>query len=274
MLIRLLKYFLTITISAILLTVVVDALEAPDGLSLRFWEKGAASICPEGMVLVVGLDKDFCIDKYEASPGDECGNLAVLNPQQTIENLDDRECRPVSAAGRAPWVFVNKAQAQALCARAGKRLPTAAEWYYAALGTPDLNRDWTAQDCQVDHNWSEQPGLTGQAENCVSGAGVYDMVGNVWEWMLEQADNGEIEGFSLPSAGYVAGLDANGIPQKTTEEPTAAFENDYLWIKRNGQRLIARGGYYDNQDRAGVNAWYAVSESNFAGVGVGFRCVR
>jgi formylglycine-generating enzyme required for sulfatase activity len=61
-------------------------------------------------------------------------------------------------------------------------LPTDKEWLQVALGTPDKETGWDSDDCQVENNWDIQPGLAGTGKNCVSAAGAYDMIGNVWEW--------------------------------------------------------------------------------------------
>jgi formylglycine-generating enzyme required for sulfatase activity len=273
-LVNILKYALTVLLASILLTVMVDALESPDGVSLKFWQKSDTSLCPSDMVAVISPTGDYCIDKYEASPGPGC-DISELNSQnETNRNLDNKDCAPVSVPGENPWNYVTKGQAQALCARAGKRLPSATEWYYAALGTPDLDDGWTESDCQVNHNWSMQPGLTGSGSECSSGAGAQDMIGNVWEWVNDVAINGMINGKALPEPGYVYSLDSDGTPLETGREEASEMENDYLWLKKSGPKQIARGGYYDNQEQAGVNAWYIVNDSVFSGVGVGFRCVR
>jgi len=93
----------------------------------------------------------------------------------------------VSIPGVEPAHDLTWFQAAAAAHNAGKRLPTNAEWHAAALGTPD------GATCIVD---AAGPVLTGTA-GCVSDAGAFDMVGNLWEWV---ADWTELH----PGAGPIA----------------------------------------------------------------------
>jgi formylglycine-generating enzyme required for sulfatase activity len=66
-------------------------------------------------------------------------------------------------------------QAQQACANVGKRLLTNAEWQMAAAGTPEAR-------CNLSLESQADPTGT---PGCVSRWGVYDMVGNVSEWVAE-----------------------------------------------------------------------------------------
>jgi hypothetical protein len=81
----------------------------------------------------------------------------------------------VSIAGVFPSRFITWFQAAAAARKSGKRLPTNAEWQAAALGTPD------GAPCIVN---AADAGPTGTA-GCVSNVGVFDMVGNLSEWVAE-----------------------------------------------------------------------------------------
>ncbi len=233
------------------------------------------SLCPKDMVYIMSSEGDFCIDKYEVSPSKDCPFINPKNQGETRSNLDLKDCQPVSLKDKTPWRFVSQNQAMMACARAGKRLPTNKEWYLASLGTPDKNENWEENDCQVNNNWGEQPGKTGSAENCISSAGAYDMVGNVWEWVDEEINNGKYNGEEMPQQGFVQSADTKGVAIETDlNQANENYYNDYLWLKTKGIKGIARGGYWDNEDEAGIYSLYAVFGPAFSGSGIGFRCVK
>lgn len=231
--------------------------------------------CSPDMTFVTSPTGGFCIDKYEASPADDCQNSDPANQQDTRVNLNYKECGAVSVPGKKPWRNISQNQAVMACAKAGKRLPTGKEWFQASLGTPDIDTGWQADDCNVKKNWPDNPGPTGSGKNCVSSAGAYDMVGNVWEWIDGSIVDGKSADREMPESGYIAGVDADSLPVKTDKDnKDPNYFNDYFWIKKNGVRAIARGGYWDNGEDAGQYAIYAVPDVSFAGPGVGFRCVK
>lgn len=231
--------------------------------------------CEENMVFVNSSGGGFCIDKYEATPGKGCPYQEPANQKDTRLNLDYSDCKPETRFSSRPWRFISQNQAAMACAKAGKRLPTNAEWLAASLGTPDKDGGWSEGDCQVANNWQAQPGTAGAGENCQSAAGAYDMIGNVWEWVEGTVSDGMYKGNALPNNGYILAVDDEAMPSATDlKAKDENYYNDYFWIKQNGVRGIARGGYWDNGADAGQYALYVVSEPSFAGTGVGFRCVK
>jgi len=277
-----LKFFKGIIIGSvaiILVTVGIDAADNYNNLKESLVGKliygEAEGPCPEDMIFIPTENGGFCIDKYEESAGENCLHLEVANQKESKDNIEKNDCAPVSVAGNMPWRYISQSHAQVACAKAGKRLPTSEEWYLASLGTPDKNNEWDRVDCQVDNNWEHQPGLTGSGKTCVSAAGAFDMIGNVWEWVKGEARDGKIGDILLPESGFVVSVDTSGLPIETI--PTNIdlnYNNDYFWIKENDIRAIARGGYWANKEEAGVYSMYLVPPPTYTGPGIGFRCAK
>jgi formylglycine-generating enzyme required for sulfatase activity len=231
--------------------------------------------CPTDMVRIPTDQGGFCVDKYEAAAAKDCPYTGPRSQSETLVNLGLVNCRPISQAGAVPWVNISQNQAAIACAKAGKRLLTNKEWQQAALGTPDPSSSWQAQDCQVKKNWPAQPGPTGSGQNCVSPLGLYDMIGNVWEWTADNIINGQYQNRLLPESGYILEVDADGLPTKTDpDKPNENYYQDYFWLKTLETKAIARGGYWDNGSDAGQYSIYAVLSPAAVEGGVGFRCAK
>lgn len=269
---------LVVLMSVFLVTISIDAVDNYNNISdsiigniLGMEKKGP---CPRDMVYVADGEMKFCMDRYEASPSSNCLFSAPGSHNETTLNLSDAECRAESEAGREPWIYLSKVQARILCLRSGKRLATPEEWFAASLGTPDKESGFTGDDCQLDKNWEDQPGPTGSGRDCVSATGVYDMGGNVWEWVSGEVREGKYNNVDLPSSGYVDSVDFSGIPVDTGKESNPDYHNDFLWIKKDGIRIIARGGYWESGEKGGKFSSYVVAPAGFAGQGIGFRCAK
>ncbi len=267
------KEVIVIIFAVILTTLGIKAADnfAGDGVSSKI----AAGQCLEGMVLVPFASGDFCIDVYEASANKDCSYKNPSSQTESRMNLDDPNCSPESMPGNLPWRNISQDQASRACAKAGKRLATNQEWLQASQGTPDMSSSWTSEDCQVDNNWDIQPGPSGTGEKCVSSFGVYDMIGNVWEWVDGVVENGAIDGKDLPGAGFIDSTNGKGLPGLTNANtPNSDYNNDYFWLKANGLRGMVRGGYWNNKSDAGVYSLYAVTPPSSVEIGIGFRCVK
>ncbi len=222
--------------------------------------------CPAGMVYIATAATFSCVDQYEASPALTCPVSSPQTPADTQQNLNTLECMSDSRASVKPWTYVGREQAAALCARGGKRLPTAAEWYQIAMATPD-----TPDGCNVGEMAVAK---TGEHSSCVSALGVYDAVGNVWEWVSGDVREGLYDGVPLPDEGYVSQVSSDGMAVATEGRENEQFSADYFWSSPSGVFGMLRGGYYGNKTDAGVFAVQAKTAPTAATVAIGFRCVR
>jgi len=229
--------------------------------------------CPENMILVPEAEGGFCLDIFEASAGGNCQFKNPQNQNETRMNLEKASCQAKSIEDALPWTNVARHQAELACAQAGKRLPKNNEWYKAALGTPDSKGNVARGDCNV--NSAGTPMKTGTQDFCVSSHGVYDMVGNVWEWVDETVSNGSYKGRKLPDGGYVSGIDNEGVPIDTSSTtPDLNFNEDYFSIDHSQTRGMIRGGYWGSGTDAGQYAVNAITPPSFTGNAVGFRCAK
>lgn len=236
-------------------------------LSESLWSYGRGERDKEGMTRVGGL----WVDIYLASVW-----TSLIGGIQKGSVADDYGCADHggdcaglyarSVYNVTPSRYVSWFQAQRLCMNHNKRLLTNAEWQGGALGTPDPGATPGALDCNTS---SGGPSATGTRTNCRSWAGLYDMVGNLWEW----------------AADWFVGT------QKTTESPGAAVAwgpglLDFVWNARGAAygdgnaggwtdgipAAALRGGRWDDGAGAGVfslNLNYAPWNVSLS---MGFRC--
>lgn len=221
-------------------------------------------VCPEGMIEVGTATTFSCVDIYEASPSESCPVLSPKNILDTKKNTEDAACEAFSAADVEPWRFIDRENAQLVCTRAGKRLPTNEEWQLIAAGTPE-------GDCEIDSNAAAPTGSNG---SCLSAVGIYDAVGNVWEWTHDDVFDGEYNGRPLPEEGYVQQVDKGGVATVTGTSSSEAFGQDYMWSKETGAYAMMRGGFYGSESDAGVYTLHAATLPTLTTGAIGFRCVR
>jgi formylglycine-generating enzyme required for sulfatase activity len=253
--------------------------------------------CPPDMVWVAA--GKFCIDKYEASNGGglyyvdingdgDTADIAVnVYGDGTTWNETTATAKAVSVYNATPWVSLNQVQAKAACLAAGKHLATNYELLLAAKGTPDPHSSDPGDDSEPCNIWTNskpsgstwsvenQAIKTGTATSCVSTAGAYDLIGNVWEWADNVIYNGlhPATGVALPAQNYIRGLDIYGLPTSTGSS-TADYNYDHFWISASGYRGFIRGGSWSSGANAGLFALYLGNAPSSAGASIGFRCAK
>lgn len=189
--------------------------EAPDAAVDVDLAESVGSRCPAQMVLVAVPEggRSVCIDRYEAA-------LQRVRPDGSVEPwpfdrvADGQTVRAIVAAGIKPQAYISGTQAQAACKLAGKRLCTQPEWLAACQGPARFTYPYgntykkgacnegrathpvndcfgpgggvfTSKNmndpCCVNLPNTVAPG--GSFADCKSSYGVYDMHGNLHEWI-------------------------------------------------------------------------------------------
>ena len=92
------------------------------------------------------------------------------------------------ATGIHPVVGMSRVEAKAYCAKIGGRLPTEAEWEYAARGgSRERYYDTLSEIAWFEANSGDHSHPVG--EKAPNAYGLYDMLGNVYEWVLDRYYN-------------------------------------------------------------------------------------
>ena len=192
----------------------------------------------------------FSMDKHHVSVGQYARFLDATShetpPDWSIMNQSRNQKRPI--------VNVDWADADAYCKWAGKRLATEAEWEKAARGTDGRIYPWGNQlPARIHANfnneqWSNHWVLTpvGSFEEGKSPYGIYDMAGNVWEWVSDWYDQDYYK--TSPS-------------QNPTGPP------------KGGHKVIRGGSWGSNADGL-RSAERETHLPSFRGFGTGFRCAK
>ena len=160
-------------------------------------EQGNADWCSDEIPHKVELGQ-FWVDKYEVSNADyrECFIAGVCEPAVLHEDRPQDFNKP-----HQPVVFVSWEDAQTYCSWRGGKLPTEWQWEAAAQGER-LGGAYFRQP--YDKGFPEDTGKFTANSN-----GLYDMMGNAYEWTLDWYEstggtgkNKVVRGGSWNSAGH------------------------------------------------------------------------
>ncbi len=178
----------------------------------------------------------------------ECVKAGACSPPLDRTAFDD------SSKGNHPVVNLSWGDAVKFCQWVGGRLPTEAEWEYAARGgyegyqyprgkvlsARDANYGGRAQAGDV---WTDSSPVGSFSAN---GFGLFDMAGNVWEWCADRFDE------------HYYGI-------SPTQNPAGPA---------SGARRVARGGSWALRSEFLRVSYRAGKDPTSGTSDVGFRCVR
>jgi formylglycine-generating enzyme required for sulfatase activity len=171
--------------------------------------------CPPDMAIVDLRTERYCVDKWEASLVEELPSGGEV-PHSPFELVNGKAVRAVSKPGVYPQGYISMYEAAYACAHAKKRLCTAMEWRKACVGPgphvwgygdkhegrrcndhgrnpvtavfgPYVHEnpkwEWDAMNSPKLNQLDGTLAKTGDHPGCTNGYGVFDMVGNLHEWV-------------------------------------------------------------------------------------------
>jgi formylglycine-generating enzyme required for sulfatase activity len=130
----------------------------------------------------------FWIDSHEVTNGQYhlCVVDGICSPPKLTSSLTRESYYGNTEFDDYPVVNVDWSMAKTYCEWAGRRLPTEAEWEMASHGVETFLYPWGntySQDYGNFKETNEDTTPVKKYENGRSYYGVYDMSGNVWEWV-------------------------------------------------------------------------------------------
>ncbi len=236
------------------LLVYSQMVSVPGGSFTRGDDNGEKDEAPSRIITI----SPFKIDAREVSYAmyDSCVKRGACTPA----HYDDGKCYIWTSSGirkvRVPLAYrsqdfpvvcVSWRQARQYCRSKGKKLPTEAQWEYAALAGSRKKYSWGDQSPTSSHctrSSNNKPKPPGSFKP--NGRGIYDMTGNVWEWTRDRysGDHYEIS---------------------TDKDPSGPPVGRY--------RSIRGGGWYSTARQLRIkNRQWFVPESGE--VSIGIRCVK
>lgn len=214
------------------------------------------------------MTKAFYLDKTEVTAGDyaKCVNAKKCLPSgvhgpgvtESVVAKFSPQCTGGAVGGaRKPINCIDYAQAEAYCAFVGKRLPTEAEWEYAARGTDERVYPWgNAEPTCLMGNFGRNGGEcagrpkgtsdVGSFPEYASPFGALDMSGNVWEWVADGFD-----------------------PQAYTQGP----RTDPL-VNKGSDTGVLRGGSWDFAAAVAKTTFRLKFNRHAGQVSTGVRCAK
>lgn len=218
----------------------------PGGTFLMGSSNGPENEQPEHAISL----STFFIDQFEVSNAQylECVRAGGCSQTAFAHSYTRPSYRNNPDYEHHPVIGVTWSQAVAYCAWANKRLPTEAEWEYAASGPNNYIWPWGNEfDPQLSAASARDTQQVTSYPEGATPSGVYNMAGNVLEWVQD----------AFSETFYA---------NSPTENPVGPGD---------GALHIFRGGSFDNLDgSAFTTSRRYVKPGTTVDVDIGFRCAQ
>lgn len=232
--------------------------------------------CPDEMALVGRT----CVDRYEAHLVVELAGVLSPHPHYERPETGVRYLAK-SAPGVFPQGYISAVEAKAACNASGKRLCSRREWLracqdkgnqtypYGPKGRrgvcntgklhllPEVFGRRPVGGLKYDEHFNspklnQMPGFlaqSGEYTGCAGGRNIFDMVGNLHEWVSDKVDD-----------RFMEQLDSEDVERR--EQP---------WSTGNG---VFMGGFYSTTSELGPGCYYTTvaHEPRYHDYSTGFRC--
>jgi formylglycine-generating enzyme required for sulfatase activity len=217
----------------------------------------------EQPVHTVWLD-DFFIDQFEITNAQyaECLDAGACQPTTDTTAFASSYSRRIyygsTEYANYPVIYATWYEAQEYCEWRGARLPTEAEWEKAARGGLEGKKYPWGDEAPVCKAGAENGAKFDDDDACddtdtapvgtygPNGFGLYDMAGNVWEWVSDWYSE---DYYSI----------------SPEENPTGPEE---------GQYPVVRGGAWGNYAERLTVTYRRINDQNSGSLSIGFRCAR
>lgn len=231
-----------------------------EGVSMRLVSAGVFTMgSDEGSdyeqpVHQVYLDA-FYMDIYEVTNAayKACVEEGVCTPPHNTSSSMRDSYYGNSEFDNYPVIYVGWNQANAYCEWRGASLPTEAQWEKAARGTDDRTYPWgegiSCNQANYYHGREhcvDDTTEVGSYESGKSPYGIYDLAGNVWEWV----------------ADWYSETYYQNSPSENPSGPSS------------GQYRVLRGGSWNYNDYVARSAYRNFYSPDDFIYDVGFRCAR
>ncbi len=234
--------------------------------------------CPDDMVLV----GRFCVDRFEAFLKERSPDGRLVNHPYYERPVKGVTYVAANEKGAFPQGYISRVESKAACAEAGKRLCSKGEWQRACRGKgfatypygqrakkgacnsgkihllSQMFKHPTGGFKYEDHFNSPELNKTagflakaGEYDECGTELGVFDMVGNLHEWVSDNVDE--------------------DLMQKLEEEKVERRKQP--WQVGNG---VFMGGFYSTTSEHGPGCSFitVAHEPSYHDYSTGFRCCK